>query len=146
MNLLKALARLPLSEVRRLLKASRLIGRRAVLQADAEALRKKLSRIERKLAALDGRLGAKKPGRPAGSRKVSRGPIKGKRGPALRDVLHAVLKKLGRPSNMAELAVLAKKAGYVTRSEDLTFKRAIHQALRTGKQFYKAERGKFGAK
>ena len=148
MNLLKALARLPQTEVRRLLKASRWVGRRATLQSEADRLRKKLARVEKKLAAVEKRLGARPVGRPPGSgrRGRPRGPMRGRRGPALRDILLGVLKKLGRPADCAELAALAKKAGYVTRSDDVTFKRAIHQQLRTGTMFHKASRGKFEAK
>ena len=148
MNLLKALARLPQNEVRRLLKASRWIGKRAALQSEAGSLRKKLARVEKKLVAVEHRIDARPVGRPPGSgrRGRSRGPIRGRRGPALRVVLLDVLKKLGRPADCAELADLAKKAGYVTRSDDITFKRAIHQQLRSGDMFHKASRGKFESK
>jgi len=148
MNLLKALARLPQTEVRRLLKASRWVGQRAALQSAADSLRKKLARIEKKLVAVDRRIGARPVGRPPGSgrRGRPRGPMRGRRGPALRDILHGVLKKLGRPADCAELAAAARKAGYITRSDDITFKRAIHQQLRTGNMFHKASRGKFEAR
>lgn len=150
MNVLKALSRLPQGQVRRLLKASRWMAVRdrlaaslAVLDKRAGRVRRKLDRIERKLAAAGSLKGPK---RRKGGRKAARGPLKGRRGAPLRKVLHDVLAKLHRPAATPELAKLALKAGYATRSRGEIFRRAVHQALRTGGEFAKTGRGMFALK
>jgi hypothetical protein len=153
MNLLKALARLPEQEVRRLVKARKWVARREALESQAESLRKQLSRIEARLAKVSRRIGGR--GSAAAAPAAKRGPGPGRRkgarrgrggGPALKDILYATLKKWGRPAVSAELAAAALKAGYKTSSDDVTFKRAVHQALRSGTQFRKVSRGQFEAK
>jgi hypothetical protein len=151
MNLLKALARLPEQEVRRLVKARKWVARRETLESQAESLRKQLSRIEARLAKVSRRIGGRGAAAAAPAAKRGPGRRKGARrgrggGPALKDILYATLKKWGRPAVSAELATAALKAGYKTSSDDVTFKRAVHQALRSGTQFRKVSRGQFEAK
>jgi hypothetical protein len=146
MNVLKALSKLPSSEIQRLLKASRWVAVREDLRRQVESLRSKLTKAERKLTAVDRRINGNGTARLV--RRPKKGGSRGGRGggPALKDIVHGILKKLGRAADCAEIAPLAIKAGYKTKSDKATFKRAVHQALRTDPRFTKEARGLFKVK
>ena len=146
MNVLNALAKLAPSEIKRLLKASRWVAARQDLDKEARHLRKRLAKVERRLAATDRKISGNGSGRLV--RRARKGGRRGGRagGPALRDIVYGILKKLGRAADCAEIAPLALKAGYKTKSDGETFKRAVHQALRTDGRFVKESRGQFATK
>jgi len=117
-----------ISEAEGLLKSLRskkqdLMRRRAKLQ-------KELSEIDETVAKIDG----------AGGGMLSR-PRNAK---PLAQVAQEVLKDLGKPMRVADIADAALKAGY--KSSSASFRAIVNQLLIKDKQFVSTERGFYGLK
>jgi hypothetical protein len=143
-NVRDLLSQLSSHDLRRLLSARKLHAARQVVAGRIERLRERLgdaetllTRLDRKLAHLVER--AARAPEPAGGRPPRRAPRRG----SLRGYLVQALEVIAKPASARELAQLALRAGYKTRSAFDVFVRATNQALHVNKEFLRGPDGKY---
>lgn len=146
-NVHALLSKLSVFDLKRLVVAKKLVTQRDAIVGHVERLKGRLgdatqllSRLDRRIARLIRRAsGSRAPARRGRGRGGRRGPRKG----SLRSLLTAVLKQIKKSATARELANLALKAGYKTRSNFIVFLRAVNQALHVNKEFHRGTDGKY---
>ncbi len=142
MNITTLLSKFSTFDLKRLLVAKKLHSARAAVERRVELFAGKLGDAKRALAGLDRRI-ARAIRRRSRNGTPKRRATKARTG-SLRSYLAGALKKIrGSSATARELADLALKAGYKTRSNIVVFVRACQQALHVNKEFTKTRDGKY---
>jgi hypothetical protein len=148
--ILDQLARMSPAAIRQLLSARKHAAKRSKLQKQADGVRLQLARIETRIARIDSRI---KGGRTE-ARKLRRARRKAHKSPrarrgatngtSLKETLSGLLRRAGEPLRVKDLTRLALKAGYKTKSDPVTFMRAVSMTLGSSKEFSRQARGVYG--
>ncbi len=145
-NVHALLSKLTVFDLKRLVVAKKLVTQRDAIVGHVERLKNRLGDATQLLSKLDRRI-ARLIRRAAGSRaparRTGRGGRRGPRKGSLRSLLSGVLRQLKKSATARELANLALKAGYKTRSNFIVFLRAVNQALHVNKEFHRGTDGKY---